>query len=140
MSPTVSPQNPANARTRGRVLSLVLSALLLLGFIQPAGVAEAATTYRISFMANGGTGSMSSQVISSSGGNLKRNTFARTGYSFTGWAKTTQGVVAYKDSARIKPTASIKLYAKWVKVPVVLPTAPTVVGHTVGTLLWAEEF
>ncbi|MEY4079502.1 MAG: hypothetical protein RIS80_1271, partial [Actinomycetota bacterium] len=125
---------------RGRTLLALLVGLLILGFMQPTASAEAVTSYRISFMANGGSGTMSSQVISSAGGTLKKNTFFRTGYTFLGWAKTTQGALAYLNSARIKPTASFKLYAKWSKIPVVLPTAPTVSGHTVGTLLWAEEF
>lgn len=140
MSPVASTQFQTTARTRGRIVGLLLSALLVFGFVQPNGVAAAATSYRISFAANGGSGSMSSQVISSAGGNLKRNTFARAGYSFTGWAKTSQGVVVYKDSGRIRPTANLKLYAKWTLVIATPPPAPVITGHTIGTLLWSDEF
>ena len=132
--------SPALSNGRMRLAALALLSLVLFGLIQPTGSAEAATNYRISFMANGGTGVMSSQVIPSTGGNLKKNTFTRVGYAFLGWAKTTQGALAFRNSARVKPTSSFKLYAKWSKLPVVLPTAPTVSGHTVGSLLWAEEF
>ena len=135
-------QSTSSAISNGRIrlAALALLSLVLFGLIQPTGSAEAATNYRISFMANGGTGVMSSQVIPSTGGNLKKNTFTRVGYAFLGWAKTTQGALAFKNSARVKPTSSFKLYAKWSKLPVVLPTAPTVSGHKVGSLLWAEEF
>ncbi len=85
---------------------------------------------------------MSSQVVSASGSNLKKNAFKKTGFHFSGWAKSSQGAVAFRDSARIKASSSLKLYAKWLKnsTPVVTPIAPVVTGHTVGSLLWSDEF
>lgn len=120
----------------------VLAGLLVALVFQPAGASWGATSYRVTYFANSGYGSMTSQVLSSSGANLKKNAFKKSGYHFSGWAKTSQGSVAYKDGARVKLTAAIKLYAKWLKnsTPVVTPTAPTVTGHTVGSLLWSDEF
>lgn len=137
---STAPALPKSRLPKFRLLSLLAGLAVLLGVLAPAGSAQAVTTYRISFMANGGTGSMSSQLIPSTGGNLKKNTFTRSGYSFLGWAKSTQGIVAYNNSGRIKPTASIKLYAKWLKINVPTPTPPVVSGHSVGSLLWSEEF
>jgi len=133
-----------NTFTRSRRISALfaLAALLMALVLQPSGASWGVTSYRVTFIANGGTGAMASQVVSASGANLKKNTFKKTNYRFAGWAKSAQGAVVYKDSARVKLTAAIKLYAKWLKnsVPVAPPTAPTVSGHTVGTLLWADEF
>ena len=139
MTSAATPNSTTKLR-RSRFVALFSILLIAFSAISPSGSAQAVTTYRISFMANGGTGTMSSQLIPSTGGTLKKNTFVRTGYWFLGWSKTTQGILAYNNSSRIKPTASIKLYAKWLKLPDPGPTKPTVSGHTVGTLIWSDEF
>jgi beta-glucanase (GH16 family) len=124
-----------------RMSSLIaLAALLMALVLQPAAESWGVTSYRVTYFANGGSGSMTSQMLSSSGANLKKNSFKKVDYRFAGWAKTSKGLVVYKDSARVKPTAAIKLYAQWLKNSVPAPTAPTVTGHTVGALLWADEF
>jgi hypothetical protein len=46
--------------------------------------AIAAPTYKITFVANGGFGTMTSQTIGSSGTRLKKNAFKRTNYAFAG--------------------------------------------------------
>jgi uncharacterized repeat protein (TIGR02543 family) len=49
---------------------------------------------------------------------LNSNAFTRTGYTFTGWAKTTTGAVEFTNSAAVKNLTStaggaVNLYAKW---------------------------
>ena len=48
-----------------------------------------ATGYTISFNANGGSGSMSSQYfLHGHSQKIKANTFTRSGYEFVGWGKS----------------------------------------------------
>ncbi len=133
-----------NFSTRSRrSASLSTLVLLLIALVlQPVSASWGASSFRVSFFSNSGYGTMASQVVSSAGANLKKNTFKKSGYHFSGWAKSSQGAVVYKDSARVKINAPIKLYARWLKnsTPAVAPTAPKVTGHTVGSLLWADEF
>ena len=100
------------------------------------GDAFAATSYKITFKANGGTGTMAVQYAPSTGRTLSINRFKRTNYVFSGWALTSAGVVKYKDRAIIKPRANMTLYARWVSAI----AKPLVSGHTVGSLLWSDEF
>ena len=82
-------------------------------------ISESWATYYykyVSFNANGGSGSMSTQTIENSG-TLTANAFSRTGYSFAGWATTTNGSQAYANKGSITATYSSKgpvtLYARW---------------------------
>ena len=74
-------------------------------------------TYTITFDKNDGSaiGSMSNQTIASgSSANLTANGFAKSGWSFIGWATTSGGSVAYADGASYTMGASnVILYAKW---------------------------
>ena len=78
-----------------------------------------ANTYKVSFNANGGEGSMSDQSFTyDKSKNLTANTFAKTGYQFAGWALTSTGAVAYADGARAINLTSVhsgvvELFAKW---------------------------
>ena len=78
-----------------------------------------ANTYTIAFNANAGTGTMNSvtarygQTVT-----LPANTYTRTGYSFTGWAKSAGGTKVYNDSAQVSNlsssnNATVTLYACW---------------------------
>ena len=71
-----------------------------------------ATPYTVSFLGNGGTGSMADQV-SASATNLTSNAFTRSGYSFSGWATSAAGSVVYANSASYPFTSSTTLYAVW---------------------------
>jgi uncharacterized repeat protein (TIGR02543 family) len=71
---------------------------------------------RITFNANGGTGTMSEQIIGQgSKAALNANAFSRIGYDFTGWAISPGGSKAYDDAAQyaMGTSASTVLYAKW---------------------------
>ena len=69
----------------------------------------------ITFDANGGTGTMSTQTLATDAtANLNTNTFTRVGFTFDGWATTAGGTVAYIDGASYTMgTANVILYAQW---------------------------
>ena len=110
-------QSQATSRVRIGALLTVLALALGLAVGQPQVLeAVAAPTYKITFVANGGFGSMSTQSVSTAGAKLKKNAFKRTNYAFTGWASTTTGTAKYSDAALVKPRTNLKLYAKWIPV------------------------
>ena len=117
-----------------RIFVAIFLTVLVGATVQPPAFATA--SYQITFMANGGKGTMVKQSVPTTGKALSKNRFIRAGYTFSGWALTSAGVVKYKDSAVIKPRAKMTLWAKWVSAI----TAPKIAGHTIGTLLWSDEF
>ena len=78
-----------------------------------------ANKYTIKFYANGGKGTM--KTLFATYGNsviLTANAFKRTGYKFSGWAKSKSGSVAYKNKASVKNLTAVSgktvaLYAVW---------------------------
>lgn len=87
----------------------------------------------ITFHANGGSGSMTAQEVNpNSTVALNSNAFSRTGYSFDGWATTSEGGKAYNDGQNVSiGTSSLNLYARWIKNDykvTFLPNIPSVVG------------
>lgn len=76
----------------------------------------APTEVTVIFNANGGTGTMSDQVVDyNTATALTANTFTRTGYSFAGWATTADGSKAYDDQGSVTLTKNTTLYALWTK-------------------------
>jgi uncharacterized repeat protein (TIGR02543 family) len=71
----------------------------------------------ISFHANEGTGQMPAQPIQeNTSADLTANTFTRTGYTFEGWAVTSDGAAAYTDGQSYTAAAganTVTLYAVW---------------------------
>ena len=69
----------------------------------------------ITFYANGGTeGTMQPQFVEGSSVTLNANKFKKEGYSFTGWATSENGGVAYADNETIQDVnADITLFAQW---------------------------
>ena len=73
-----------------------------------------AETYAVTFNANGGEGTMSSQTYTYGVEQaLTANAFTREGYTFAGWATSVDGVVAYTADQSISITAPLALYAVW---------------------------
>ena len=76
--------------------------------------------YTVSYNANGGNGSMSTDTISyGEAYTTKSNTFTRSGYTFAGWNEKADGTGSDWTNWIGKPwtwtyTRSITLYAKWV--------------------------
>ena len=76
----------------------------------------AKTSYTVKFDANGGSGEM--KALTAEEGTeitLTANAFTKEGYTFSGWATSADGNIAYTDGAKIKLTADITLYAQWNK-------------------------
>lgn len=79
----------------------------------------ARNTYTISYNANGGSGSMSTDTVSyGSYYTTKANAFSRTGYSFNGWNEASDGSGTSWTGYIGKPwkwtyTKSVTLYAQW---------------------------
>lgn len=75
---------------------------------------EVAGPLTISFDANGGTGTMSAQIVTyKAAAAIKANTFTREGYTFQGWALTADGEKTYDDKQSVAFTNSLTLYAVW---------------------------
>jgi len=74
-----------------------------------------AKTYKVSFNANGGEGTMADQEFTFNvPAALTQNSFTRTGYTFKGWATSANGAVAYENSANYTIGAEdVTLYAVW---------------------------
>ena len=75
-----------------------------------------ASTYIVTFDANGGSGTMNSQSFTENEPqNLTTNAFTRTGYTFTGWNTAADGTgTSYKDEHSVTlTTAGLTLYAQW---------------------------
>ena len=76
-------------------------------------------TYTIRFNENGGSGSMADvTALYSESVTLTKNTFARAGYAFSGWATSKTGAKAYDDQAVVSRLAEdagavFYLYAVW---------------------------
>jgi uncharacterized repeat protein (TIGR02543 family) len=96
----------------------------------------AATSYTVTFDANGGTGVMAKQVIPVKGKKLSPNKFVKDTHRFSGWSLTRTGPVKYFNSALVKPKSKLTLYAKWT----LNTKTPVLSGLTVGKLLWSDSF
>ena len=74
-----------------------------------------ANANKVSFDANGGTGSMPEQTIHTDEiAKLVSNTFAKAGYTFVGWATAPDGKKVYNDTQSIEMgMESFTLYAVW---------------------------
>ena len=77
-----------------------------------------ANTYKVSFKANEGTGTTADQEFTyDEAQNLTANTFARTGYTFTGWNTVADGSgTPYADKASVSnlaTTGTVELFAQW---------------------------
>lgn len=79
-----------------------------------------ANSYTVAFDANGGTaGSMNNESFTYGDAQaLTSNSFASSGCTFAGWAKTATGEVAYQDGQSVSNLAAsgtVTLYAVWVQ-------------------------
>jgi len=118
--------------TRVAIVALSLAAL----GTQPVSAASAANTYAVILDSNGASNSVRTQAIPASGKHLMAVPFTRDGYQFAGWALSAAGSVRYPDMALIKPKAKLKLFAIWN----LAVARPSIGLHTIGALLWADEF
>lgn len=79
-----------------------------------AGLAfySAASSYTVTFDANGGTGTMAAQTASSAT-NLTANAFTKANHVFAFWSTSTSCSFDYNDSGSYPFTSSTTLYACW---------------------------
>ncbi|MBO0457187.1 InlB B-repeat-containing protein [Enterococcus hulanensis] len=102
-----------------------------------------ANHYKVTFDANGGTGTMKDQAfVYDTAQELTGNTFERKNYDFIGWATEKEGVVTYYDKESVnnlttKDSDTITLYAIWEK-KAVLPALK--VNNIVLTTDQVDEF
>ena len=100
-----------------------------------------ANKYSVVFDKNGGSGSMSNQIMTyDKASNLTTNTYTRQGYYFVGWSKTKLGVQStiptsniYKDGESVKnlvASGSVTLYAVWLDTWANHATTPTGSGSS----------
>jgi uncharacterized repeat protein (TIGR02543 family) len=72
------------------------------------------TSYTITFNSNDGTNTTTSQIIYEDNTKLNKNTFTRTGYTFTGWNTSSDGTgTAYSNEEAISISSNLTLYAIW---------------------------
>lgn len=115
------------------VLVLLMASVIAIQSVEPA---SSATSYTITFDANGGSGYMGKQIISAKGKTLSASKFVRDSQRFIGWSLTKTGPVKYRNSSFLKPKKKMILYAQWI------PTVktPQINGYEVGKLLWSDSF
>lgn len=95
----------------------------------------APTEVTVTFNANGGTGTMSDQVVDyNTATALTANAFTRTGYSFAGWATTADGSKAYDNQESVTLTKNTTLYALWTKNSYNVSFTPTITGQATITV------
>ena len=103
------------------------------------------SSFTVSFNANGGTGTMSSQSTTSGTLTLNPNAFTRSGYKFAGWSTDPNATEpTYQDGGTIVSyTSALNLYAVWHKLYAITFTMDSNVssiavldssGSTVGTI------
>ena len=124
---------------RAKLLGILTATVIVFaGLAAPnlSNSASAATSYIVTFDANGGTGVMGKQTLPTKGKALSANKFVRDTHRFIGWSLTRTGKVRYYNSSVVKPKSKLTLYAQWT------PTAKTPVlsGLKVGKLLWSDSF
>ena len=105
---------PAKSPVPAILLALAMM-LGLLGAVSTTTPAVAATTYKISYNANGGTGAPAAQTAKPKVGlNLSTKVPKRATYTFKGWAtKASAKNPQYKPGEAFFASKSITLYAVW---------------------------
>ena len=75
--------------------------------------------YQVKYNCNGGSGTMANtDHVYDAEKNLRKNTCSRTGYSFAGWSRTTDGNKEFNDEESVKNLTTVNndvvtIYAKW---------------------------
>lgn len=82
------------------------------------------TGFSVTFLANGGSGSMNAQSGTTTTA-LSANGFTKASSTFAGWSLTSGGSVAYAEGATYDFSANLTLYAIWNTVAAPAPTTVT---------------
>ena len=97
--------------------------------------------FYITFNANSGTGTMSTQQYSYNvSQKINTNTFTKTGYIFTGWNTEPNGSgTSYTDKQNIKLNDDITLYAQWAEYDVSISSTPASVDYGIAYLNFQDN-
>jgi uncharacterized repeat protein (TIGR02543 family) len=104
------------------------------------GPSAGSVKYTVSFDANGGSASMSSQSFTYGVSQaLRTNTFSRPGFSFAGWATSSTGGVVYSNGQSVSNLTSVyngtvTLYAVWTANPLYTISFDEEGGSTVADI------
>ena len=86
-------------------------------FFDPSDETPPVTTYTVTYNANGGSGAPSAQIKTHNQPlTLSRTQPTRTGYTFAGWATSSNGRVQYQPGETYTGNANLILYAVWTPV------------------------
>jgi len=94
------------------------------------GGSAAVTTYTVTFVTNGGSGSVPGPQTVNAGSSItipEASSLVKSGYTFGGWSANTDGTgTSYDAGSSYTPTGNVTLYAKWDAVSTPTPTTYTV--------------
>ena len=98
-----------------------------IGCSNSSGGSGPVVNYTVTFDANGGTITTTTQTVPANTATALKTAAAlglsREGYSFGGWAKASSATAAdYADGASVTLSANLKLYALWTAAPTPTPT------------------
>lgn len=88
-------------------------------------------TYLVEYGANGGTGTMARQTGTAASVKLTKNTFTRTGYTFSGWKdKYAGGTYTDEQVVQLTKSGDFLMEAQWtqVLVPTITPASQVIQG------------
>lgn len=88
-------------------------------------------TYLVEYSANGGTGTMARQTGTASSVKLSKNTFTRTGYTFSGWKdKYAGGSYTDEQSLQLTKSGDFLMEAQWTlaTLPKITPESQVIQG------------
>ncbi len=112
-------------------LTAVLALSNFAGLFSKTVHATQSATHTISFVANGGSGTMSNQTVYE-GVSTQLNVveFTRGGYEFTGWNTQADGSGAsYSNQQAVSLTGDLNLYAQWTQAELISYTVTFKVVH-----------
>ncbi|MCL2106898.1 MAG: InlB B-repeat-containing protein [Oscillospiraceae bacterium] len=113
-----------------RLLSVVLSVLLLMGLLLPAGVAAEAVSYTVSYNALG-SGAPEAQIkLHDVPLTLSDEEPVFEGWIFLGWGVNSWGPVAYQPGDTYTANSAVVLHAIWAKAPPTYPITYDAMGGT----------
>jgi|LakMenEpi05May12_1017382.scaffolds.fasta_scaffold00085_9 uncharacterized repeat protein (TIGR02543 family) len=124
---------------KAKALGLLTATLITMSALSApilSNPAVAATSYTVTFNANGGSGTMAKQVIPVKGRALSTVKFTRDSHRFIGWSLTKTGPVKYFKTSIVKTKKNLTVYAQWKSTV----TTPVLLGHKLGKLLWSDSF
>ena len=95
--------------------------------------------YTLTPRSSKGTGTTNPATFTVLQGVLPANNFSYDGYHFVGWALSASGAVIGQPGDSYTSMGNKTIWAKWA-VNDYSQITPAITGHTIGNLLWSDEF